>query len=174
MKIILTLSDQEYPPSPVHEIREIARALVSDGHGRFAVHHLLRNDAFGHFDYYETPGGGLDQGETPEMAVVRECQEELGYRVRVLDEMGFVDDYYNLIGRENHNHYFLCLREGESVGKHFVSEGDHFIKETFWLPLTDIIALYEGVPSGKLPNLVKARELPFWVEALHQSQRVLK
>jgi hypothetical protein len=39
------------------------------------------------------------------------------------------------------------------------------IKETLWLPLEEVIALYEGVPAGKLPNLVKARELPIWKEA---------
>jgi len=174
MKILLNLSDQEYPPQPIKEIREIARGLVSNGHGHFAVHHVVRNDIFGSFDYYETPGGGIDQGETPTQAVERECKEELGYDVRVLEDIGFVDDYYNLIGRENHNHYFLCLREGEGFNKHFVSEGDHYIKETLWLPLPEIIALYQAVPDGKLPNLVKARELPFWEEALRQSQRALK
>jgi hypothetical protein len=63
MKILLNLSDQEYPQAkPIKEIREIARGLVSDGHGHFAVHHVIRNDIFGKFDYYETPGGGVDQG----------------------------------------------------------------------------------------------------------------
>ena len=101
-------------------------------HGHFAVHHIVRNDLFGHYDYFETPGGGIDQGENPEQAVVRECREELGYEVRILAEIGYVDDFYNLIGRENHQHYFLCLREGDYLGKHFVSSGDnmHFIPET--------------------------------------------
>ena len=48
------------------------------------------------------------------------------------------------------------------------------IQETLWLPLDEVIAHYEGVPAGKLPNLVKARELPIWKEALHQSQQALK
>jgi ADP-ribose pyrophosphatase YjhB (NUDIX family) len=174
MKIILSLSDEEYPHQSIREVREISRALVSDGHGLFAVHHIVRNDAFGSFDYFETPGGGIDPGETPEIAVVRECQEELGYKVKILAEIGYVDDFYNLIGRENHQHYFLCLREGEYLGKHFVSAGDSMIKETLWLPLDEVIAHYESVPAGKLPNLVKARELPLWREAKRQSQLALK
>ena len=174
MKIILNLQDEEYPHQEIKEVREIAHGLVSDGHGHFAVHHIVRKDLFGSYDYYETPGGGVDQGETPEIAVVRECREELGYSVKVLDELGFVDDYYNLIGRENHNHYFICLREGDYLGRHFVSDGDQMIKETLWLPLEQVIALYENVPNGKLPNLVKARELPFWIEASKRSQSALK
>jgi 8-oxo-dGTP pyrophosphatase MutT (NUDIX family) len=174
MKIILSLRDEEYAPQRIREVREIARGLVSDGHGLYAVHHIVRQDLFGSYDYYETPGGGVDQGETPEMAVVRECREELGYSVRVLEELGFVDDFYNLIGRENHNHYYLCLRQGDFQGRHFVSSGDQMIKETLWLPLEKVIALYEGVPAGKLPNLVKARELPFWKEAAKRSQLALK
>jgi ADP-ribose pyrophosphatase YjhB (NUDIX family) len=169
MKINLSLSDDEYPSQPTKEVREIARALVSDGAGHYAVHHIVRNDLFGSFDYYETPGGGVDAGETPEIAVVRECREELGYQVKILAELGYVDDFYNLIGRENHNYYFLCVREGSYLGKRFVSAGDQMIKETLWLPLKEVIALYEGVPEGKLPNLVKARELPFWKQALHQA-----
>jgi 8-oxo-dGTP diphosphatase len=34
--------------------------------------------------YWEFPGGKLEPGETPEQAVVRECIEEIGLRVRVL------------------------------------------------------------------------------------------
>lgn len=48
------------------------------------------------------------------------------------------------------------------------------IKETLWLPIEQIIGLYEGVPNGKLSNLVKARELPFWKEVSKRSQLALK
>lgn len=33
-------------------------------------------------DYYAIPGGGIEAGETPEMAAIREIDEELGLRLK--------------------------------------------------------------------------------------------
>ncbi|GAA3722894.1 8-oxo-dGTP diphosphatase [Spinactinospora alkalitolerans] len=37
---------------------------------------------------WELPGGKVDPGETDEVALVRECHEELGVRVRLLERIG--------------------------------------------------------------------------------------
>lgn len=152
--------DLEYPFKETKERRLISRAFVFDDRGYYAIHHLVRDDAFGRFDYFETPGGGVDPGESAIQACVRECREETGYRVEVVKEVGFVDDFYNLIGRENLQHYFLCRQIPPYLGKHFMSDGDNYIKETLWLPLDKVVALYESVPDVALPHLVRQRELP--------------
>lgn len=36
-------------------------------------------------DLWEFPGGKVERGESPEAAVVRECREEIGVEMRVLD-----------------------------------------------------------------------------------------
>jgi 8-oxo-dGTP diphosphatase len=41
-------------------------------------------------DYYVFPGGGMDLGETPEQAAVREAQEELGVEVAILRELATI------------------------------------------------------------------------------------
>ncbi len=160
----LELKDTQYKEDCFTHIRVISRALVLDEEGRVALHRIHRNDIFGDENYFETPGGGVDEGETLEQAVIRECKEELGEDIEVLQDLGVVKDAYNLIHRKNENHYFLCkkLTQGE---KHFVSEGDSLIQETLWVSLDEGIHLLRKQSDKGVSALVKARELPILEEA---------
>lgn len=66
-------------------IKKRAQAILIE-HGRLL---MVR-----HFDttigqhYWCLPGGGIEQGELPEQAVVRELQEETGLTVRITDHLG--------------------------------------------------------------------------------------
>ncbi len=166
MELLETLKDDQYPFQGIEHVRFVSRAIVIADNGLAAVHHLIRDDAFGKFDYYETPGGGVGNDESPEHAVIRECREEIGYVVKVIKPLGEIDDFYNLLKRENRNFYYLCHRTGPFLGTEFVSKGDSFIKETLYLPIEDVIALYKATSDSKLPLLVKRRELPIWSRAL--------
>lgn len=158
MKILGTLTDEEFPKRTITETRNVARALVYDDEGLFSFHHLCGDDAFGHRDYLETPGGGVENGESFETGVVRECLEELGYKVEVIAPLGEVIDYYNLIGRKNINKYFLCHKVGNFLGLHFVSLGDRIIKETLSLPLAKALSLYKNYATTPIARLVYNRE----------------
>jgi 8-oxo-dGTP diphosphatase len=53
--------------------------------------HLLvaqRNEPAALAGFWELPGGKVDPGETDETALVRECQEELGVTVTLIDRVG--------------------------------------------------------------------------------------
>lgn len=57
--------------------------------------------------YYVFPGGGIEEGETPEQATVREVYEELGVRINIINHLENVY-YYGM------QHYFLAeITEGE-------------------------------------------------------------
>ena len=58
--------------------------------------------------FYELPGGGVEEGETVEEAVVRELEEEAGLHVRIERKLASVWKD----GREEH--YFLVRPEGAS------------------------------------------------------------
>ncbi len=59
--------------------RVSVKALVIDDHGRF----LLQKEGRGVWDL---PGGGLDFGEEPRVALKREVQEEVGLEVLSMNE----------------------------------------------------------------------------------------
>jgi len=79
----------------------------------------------------DLPGGGMDPGETPEDAVVRECREETGFAVRTGALIGEVVQYFLNDGDApvaNHARIF----EADILSEHPETkvEMDH---ETVWL-----------------------------------------
>ncbi len=164
MRIIKELQDDQYPNKGCPKERKVARAIVINGEGYFAVHKIFRDDMFGRYTYFETPGGGVDEGESPLEAAIRECEEELGYKVKIIKEIGIIKDEYALLERKNINFYYLATTI-DKTQKHFVSYGDSFIENTLYLPLNKIINLYQETPNKEIPLLLKRRELPIWKEA---------
>ncbi len=62
---------------------------VLERDGRIAVVFVTRRDG----RYFDLPGGGIDAGETPEQAVVREFGEETGLRVEPVRVLGRADQF---------------------------------------------------------------------------------
>lgn len=61
-----------------------AIALIRDEQGRILIQKRKLTYLPETFDKWEFPGGGVEFGETPEQAVQREVQEEIGCEVEVL------------------------------------------------------------------------------------------
>lgn len=84
--------------------------------------------------YFSIPGGGIDSGETPEQAVVREMKEEMGIVVRserlLVRQTTPVSEHY----------YFLCkILSGEpafqSDSPEAADQSDHNDYQVEWVPL---------------------------------------
>ena len=160
----LHLTDNEYPFTGFTHTRLVARAILLNEQNKIALHTLHRDDIFGNQTYLETPGGGVDEGETFEEAVKRECLEETGADIQIICRLGEVEDAYNLIGRKNINRFYLC-RILSQKEKHFVSEGDGFIQHTDFYSIDEAISAYHKQEDRGVAGLVKRRELPLLLEA---------
>ncbi len=153
------LKDQEWPDKGVNHTREIARAILINEENKVCLEYIYDDDMFGHRDYYETPGGGMKDDETFEEALSRECSEEVGYECEIISHLGDVKDYYNLINRENHNHYFLA-RTTKKTYIHQEPDEVQRVKGIIWVDIDEAISLYENMQNVLVGKLVKQRELP--------------
>lgn len=159
-EIKLDLRDEEWEFNGITNDRQTARAIVFDDEGYFYFVHVDRDDDFGKVKYIETAGGGVEDGENPDVAIYRELEEELGASVEVICKIGVVSDYYNKIKRHNINNYYLCrvLSFGE---KHMTEdEINSWHLSTVKLRYDEAVAEYENGRKTPLGRLVCNRELP--------------
>lgn len=82
---------------------EVTAAIIRDG-GKFLICQRPANKNCGLL--WEFPGGKIEEGESGEQCIVRECQEELGVTLCV--ERKLTDITYKYPDRTVHLHFYLC------------------------------------------------------------------
>lgn len=60
--------------------------------------------------YYVFPGGGIEEGETKEACIKRECKEELGIDIEIKKYV------YEVKGKDFVQHFFLIRRTAGEIG----------------------------------------------------------
>lgn len=184
-ELFLELEDKEWEFTGVKEERHIARAIAFDDNGFFYFLRVVREDEFADkieeavdgiggarmVELIETSGGGIEDEETPEIAVIRELKEELGADAEIICKIGVVKDYYNLIQRRNINNYFLCKINSFGEKNMTKDEAEVFNLSTLKLTYDEALEEYERCSNAKksdkskLGTLIAQREVPMLIEA---------
>lgn len=167
MKTLEVIRDDDFgfdvpAPAAYHE-RVSARAIVSDTDGKIALFYSALKG------FHKLPGGGVEEGESIESALVREVMEEIGCRIEDAREFGIVEEYRNKIGLHQVSHCFTAKLAGE---KGMPSPDDGEIAEGFhpiWVGLSEAVILVAEEAATVRPtykeNFILARELAFLEEA---------
>lgn len=171
MKILLKLEDKEFPYTYIDHTRLVARAILINDKNEVALNKLHGEDKFGSRNYYETPGGGINDNESPEAAILREIEEETGYTSHIIDEIGIVDDYYNLIHRHNINYYYL-LKADSYKGKHQEEYEKSMIEKLVWMNIDEAIKTMQNMDVSPVSRLVINRELPILIKAKEMIEKL--
>lgn len=142
-------------------IRNTAKALIVEG-----TRVLLNRCATETGEiYYDLPGGGQNQFESMEEAVVREVLEETGRHIRlvrfaalgevIFDDPELRERYYEYSHRMFH--IFLAEIEDKNVAE--PTQRDYQQQESVWLELeeADKVEFRPSLLDGRIPQLVRGR-----------------
>ena len=74
MRMLFEMDKKDYGGCDHCFVRDSARSIIIRD-GKIAMVHSLK------YDYYKFPGGGIENGENPVEAMIRETREEAGLEV---------------------------------------------------------------------------------------------
>ena len=138
--LIGCLEDEIWPADGLSHIRYTSRALLENQDGLFGFLHIQGEDFFGKRNHLETIGGGIEKGEEPEDAMVREILEEAGYRAINVEPVGVVIDSYNLIYRLTNSYFFhVTVDTNNKLETHRTEEETLLISEILWLTKEEVL-----------------------------------
>lgn len=114
--------------------------------------------------YFVFPGGGVNEGESPEEAAIREAMEELGLAVTIKHKVAEV-----YLGQKSRQVYFLVEQTGgefgTGTGEEFTNsdpedpqEGDYF---PIWMPINEL-PQHEKIFPVDLAKLVLKAVIDGW------------
>jgi 8-oxo-dGTP pyrophosphatase MutT (NUDIX family) len=158
-KLIAELADNVYKPAKkLNKVRFAVRALCFNAKGEIAIIHIKGKDNFGKKNYYELPGGGIEENETPEVALIREMKEELGVRVKTIQNLGVVTYNFNLLGLKTIAYCYACSVKGNSKNKWTKVEQAQ-IDEIIWLKPSALKKLLTSTKVKNVGKIIHKREL---------------
>jgi len=121
--------------------REAARAIVIDKNECVGLIHATKNN------YYKLPGGGIEEGETKESALKRECKEEIGCDVEIVNEVGSIVEYRKQFSLKQVSYCYIAKLIGKKGSPKLEQDEIDEGFETVWLPIEEAL---DKVKGGKL------------------------
>lgn len=139
MKEILLLNPEGVSTQEAnsYEIRKSARAVVIDENNLIVLLHVSKDG------YYKLPGGGFEKSENPLMALTRECKEEIGCEIVVLNELGLVIEYRKKFKLKQISYCYIAKVVGEKKLPAFDSGEIAHGFEVVWLKYNETVVTLE-------------------------------
>jgi 8-oxo-dGTP pyrophosphatase MutT (NUDIX family) len=125
-----------------------ARIVLIENNALLLMHRLKSGREF-----YSFPGGGIEEGETPENAAVRETKEETGLTVTVIKKLWEIES----VGRREY--FFLVKKTGGIImlgGPEKERQSENNVYALEWIPLEKLgsLTVFPEETKQKITELV--------------------
>jgi 8-oxo-dGTP diphosphatase len=135
-------------------VRVAAYARCLDGEGRVLLCHIA--PAVGAGDIWTLPGGGLEFGEAPSVAVIRELEEETGYQGEVEHLLDVSDRLFTSEDGADRMHAIRLVYAVRIVGGTLRDEPDGSTDTCRWLTIDEASRLHLGELARRELSRVRA------------------
>lgn len=110
-------------------------------------------------DYFVFPGGGVDEGESPEQAAIREAMEELGIQVAIKQKIAEVS-----LGPKSRQIYYLVEQTGgkfgSGAGEEYTDSNPESPEEgiyiPIWMPIDELVLHQDIYPVAVVDLVLKS------------------
>ena len=103
-------------------MRNRAAGIIIEN-GKIVLIHRIKTIDNSVRDYYVVPGGGIEKNETNEEAAIREVEEEIGIKVKLLDKKPLFTLYDGI-----HQYFYLTERISGVIG---TGKGPEFTSDEY-------------------------------------------
>lgn len=83
--------------------------------------------------FYSLPGGGIDDHESVENGIIRECLEEIGCKILLKEKIGVIDDYRIRDKKHCINYCYVAEVVGEKGKQFLIKEESHNGMHVIWV-----------------------------------------
>ena len=146
-----------------YRIREAGRAVVIDGENKIALLHVSKEN------YYKLPGGGVEEGEDKISALHRECREEIGCDVEIINEIGFIIEYRKIFNLKQTSYCYLAKVKGSKGFPDFTDSEKNKGFKVVWLSYEEAVKVLNESNTTSIEGgyYIVPRDLAFLEEAFN-------
>ncbi len=116
MEVLLEIFSEGYKGEKINKVRKATRAVLIDEEDKIALLKVSK------LKTYKLPGGGINENESIEDALRRECYEETGCEIKNIKEIGVVVE--NRIFLKQINYCYVCKVKSKGKPEFTKKESD--------------------------------------------------
>ncbi len=138
-------------------IRQAVRAFLFKD-DKFLLIHINGTDKFGKRDHYETPGGGVESGEDFKESLCREIDEETGFKIKNIKEIGKISIEYNLFNRIDVENFYYAEVSGKGE-QHLLDYEKELFGSYEWFSIDEALEMYKNKKVTKVGSMIHERDM---------------